>query len=85
MAVSHQTNTSGWSETSELSQAQQCWLDPQASHLYNGDWQTEVSRDFGLWLNNRLEKASQQQLMLGSEALQHWQALCYDAIREAGR
>lgn len=85
LAVSHQTNTSGWSETSELSQAQQCWLDPQASHLYNGDWQTEVSRDFGLWLNNRLEKASQQQLMLGSEALQHWQALCHDAIREAGR
>ena len=85
LAVSHQTNTSGWSETSELSQAQQCWLDPQASHLYNGDWQTEVSRDFGLWLNNRLEKISQQQLMLGSEALQHWQALCHDAIREAGR
>ncbi|MCD9496933.1 type I-F CRISPR-associated protein Csy1 [Photobacterium carnosum] len=85
LAVSHQTNTSGWSETSELFQAQQCWLDPQASHLYNGDWQTEVSRDFGLWLNNRLEKASQQQLMLGSEALQHWQALCHDAIREAGR
>ena len=85
LAVSHQTNTSGWSETSELSQAQQCWLDPQAEHLYSGDWQTEVSRDFGLWLNNRLEKASQQQLMLGSEALQHWQALCHDAIREAGR
>ncbi|WP_297481973.1 type I-F CRISPR-associated protein Csy1 [uncultured Photobacterium sp.] len=85
LAVSHQTNMSGWSETSELSQAQQCWLDPQAGHLYNGDWQTEVSRDFGLWLNNRLEKASQQQLMLGSEALQHWQALCHDAIREAGR
>ena len=85
LAVSHQTNTSGWSETSELSQAQQCWLDPQAEHLYSGDWQTEISRDFGLWLNNRLEKASQQQLMLGSEALQHWQALCHDAIREAGR
>ncbi|MCD9465678.1 type I-F CRISPR-associated protein Csy1 [Photobacterium iliopiscarium] len=85
LAVSHQTNTSGWSETSELSQAQQCWLDPQAEHLYSGDWQTEISRDFGLWLNNRLEKASQQQLMLGSEALQYWQALCHDAIREAGR
>ncbi|MCD9531781.1 type I-F CRISPR-associated protein Csy1 [Photobacterium carnosum] len=85
LAAPHQVNAKGWSETSELSPAQQCWLDPQAEHLYSGDWQTEVSRDFGLWLNNRLEKASQQQLMLGSEALQHWQALCHDAIREAGR
>ncbi|MCD9510368.1 type I-F CRISPR-associated protein Csy1 [Photobacterium phosphoreum] len=85
LAAPHQVNAKGWSETSELSPAQQCWLDPQADHLYSGDWQTEVSRDFGLWLNNRLEKASQQQLMLGSEALQHWQALCHDAIREAGR
>ena len=85
LAAPHQVNAKGWSETSELSSAQQCWLDPQADHLYSGDWQTEVSRDFGLWLNNRLEKASQQQLMLGSEALQHWQALCHDAIREAGR
>ncbi len=85
LAAPHQVNAKGWSETSELSSAQQCWLDPQADHLYSGDWQTEVSRDFGLWLNNRLEKISQQQLMLGSEALQHWQALCHDAIREAGR
>lgn len=85
LAAPHQVNAKGWSETSELSPAQQCWLDPQAEHLYSGDWQTEISRDFGLWLNNRLEKASQQQLMLGSEALQHWQALCHDAIREAGR
>lgn len=85
LAAAHQTNTRGWSEESELSPAQQCWLDPQVEHLYSGDWQTEVSRDFGLWLNNRLEKISQQQLMLGSEALQHWQALCDDAIREAGR
>lgn len=85
LATSHQTNTRGWSQESELSLAQQCWLDPQADHLYDGDWQTEVSRDFGLWLNNRLEKVSQQQLMLGSEALQHWQTLCHDAIREAGR
>ncbi|WP_256384492.1 type I-F CRISPR-associated protein Csy1 [Photobacterium toruni] len=85
LAAAHQTNTCGWSKDSELSFAQQCWLDPQAEHLYSGDWQTEISRDFGLWLNNRLEKASQQQLMLGSEALQHWQALCHDAIREAGR
>ena len=85
LAAPHQVNAKGWSETSELSSAQQCWLDPQAEHLYSGDWQTEVSRDFGLWLNNRLEKISQQQLMLGSEALQHWQALCHDAIREAGR
>ncbi|OBU15299.1 type I-F CRISPR-associated protein Csy1 [Photobacterium aquimaris] len=85
LAAPHQVNAKGWSESSELSSAQQCWLDPQASHLYSGDWQAEVSRDFGLWLNNRLEKASQQQLMLGSEALQHWQTLCHDAIREAGR
>ncbi|PSV15975.1 type I-F CRISPR-associated protein Csy1 [Photobacterium kishitanii] len=85
LAAAHQVNIKGWSETSELSPAQQCWLDPQADHLYSGDWQIEVSRDFGLWLNNRLEKASQQQLILGSEALQHWQALCHDAIREAGR
>lgn len=85
LAAPHQVNVKGWSETSELSPAQQCWLDPQAEHLYSGDWQTEVSRDFGLWLNNRLEKVSKQQLMLGSEALQHWQTLCHDAIREAGR
>ncbi|MEC6797941.1 type I-F CRISPR-associated protein Csy1 [Photobacterium sp. S4TG1] len=85
LAANHQVSPQGWSENSELSPAQQCWLDPQASHSYSGDWQVEVSRDFGLWLNNRLEKASQQQLMLGSEALQHWQTLCHDAIREAGR
>ncbi|WP_394167291.1 type I-F CRISPR-associated protein Csy1 [Photobacterium piscicola] len=85
LAANHQAFSQGWSENCELSSAQQCWLDPQASHLYSGDWQAEVSRDFGLWLNNRLEKASQQQLMLGSEALQHWQTLCHDAIREAGR
>ena len=81
-AATHQAQLSSWSQHSELSHAQQCWLDPKAEHHSDIAWQQEVSRDFGLWLNHRLEKASQNQLMLGSEALNYWQSLCEQALFE---
>lgn len=69
----------GWSLTPEcrLNPAEQCWLDPERSKVdeafaaerRRGDWQDDVCRRFGNWLNARLNT---EKTPMGSAEAQHW-------------
>ena len=55
-------NKPGWTKEAEkLKASHKLWLDPYRSEQAfqdlrrAGDWQGEVCRDFGLWLNGKLE------------------------------
>ncbi len=56
----------GWSATTDLSLAEQLWLDPYRGELdeefkqqrANNDWQSDISRQFSTWLNSRLSYKS---------------------------
>lgn len=69
----------GWSLTPEcrLNPAEQCWLDPERSKVdeafaaerRRGDWQDDVCRRFGNWLNARLNT---EKTPMGAAEAQHW-------------
>lgn len=72
----------GWSTQADcqLNLAEQCWLDPArslsdedfASRYRSGDWQTEVSRSFGNWLNASLK--TDKSIFGSAEALE-WRTM----------
>lgn len=59
--IQNLTELSGWSKTSNLKQSHKLWLDIDYNNesfkqqRESGDWQIEVCKDFGLWLNKKLE------------------------------
>lgn len=56
----------GWSTTTDLSLAEQLWLDPYRCELDEefkqqrgkSDWQSDIARQFATWLNSRLSYKS---------------------------
>lgn len=56
----------GWSATTDLSTAEQLWLDPYRAELdeefekqrVQNDWQNVIARQFATWLNSRLSYKS---------------------------
>lgn len=78
----------GWSASPEclLNSAEQCWLDPEraeqdsdfASLQQRGDWQDEICRRFGNWLNTRLTTANTQ---MGAVEAAHWRDVLNDEMR----
>ncbi|WP_226067439.1 type I-F CRISPR-associated protein Csy1 [Dickeya zeae] len=82
----------GWSLDSQLKRSQQLWLDPCRSlsdtvfrrERDADDWQQEVARDFGLWLNARLQH---EKLIFGEVERREWStaALFKQRLRENER
>lgn len=72
----------GWSAQADcqLNLAEQCWLDPArglsdedfATLYRRGDWQIEVSRSFGNWLNASLKT---DKTIFGSAEALEWQTM----------
>jgi CRISPR-associated protein Csy1 len=79
---------SGWSALPEclLNSAEQCWLDPEraeqdtdfASLRQRGDWQDEICRRFGNWLNARLTTPNTP---MGAVEAAHWRDVLDDEMR----
>lgn len=79
---------SGWTASSEclLNSAEQCWLDPQraeqdadfASLRQRGDWQDEICRRFGNWLNARLTTPNTP---MGAVEAAHWRDVLDEEMR----
>ncbi len=69
----------GWTKDPDcqLNPAEQCWLDPGraeadpefAAQYRRGDWQDEVARSFGIWLNSRLDT---KKMHFDQSAAAHW-------------
>lgn len=79
---------SGWSASPEclLNSAEQCWLDPEraeqdadfASLRQRGDWQDEICRRFGNWLNARLTTSNTP---MDAVSAAHWQEVLHKEMR----
>ncbi len=78
----------GWSALPEclLNSAEQCWLDPEraeqdadfASLRQRGDWQDEICRRFGNWLNARLTTPNTP---MGAVEAAHWRDVLDEEMR----
>ncbi|WP_233960335.1 type I-F CRISPR-associated protein Csy1 [Pectobacterium versatile] len=76
-ASSVQNLSAGWSAESELTRAQQLWLDPYRAETDTvfrrereaGGWQKAVAYDFGRWLNRRLKH---EELIFGEVERREW-------------
>ncbi|MCL6338179.1 type I-F CRISPR-associated protein Csy1 [Pectobacterium carotovorum subsp. carotovorum] len=76
-ASSVQNLSAGWSAESELTRAQQLWLDPYRAETDTvfrrereaEDWQKDVAYDFGRWLNRRLKH---EDLIFGEVERREW-------------
>lgn len=78
----------GWSARPEclLDSAEQCWLDPEraeqdtdfASLRQRGDWQDEICRRFGNWLNARL---TTHNTPMGAVEAAHWRDVLKEEMR----
>ncbi|KAB2926983.1 MAG: type I-F CRISPR-associated protein Csy1 [Dechloromonas sp.] len=78
----------GWSASPEclLNSAEQCWLDPEraeqdadfASLRQRGDWQDEICRRFGNWLNARLTTPNTP---MGAVEAAHWRDVLDEEMR----
>lgn len=78
----------GWTLQSEcqLNTAEQCWLDPNraeqdadfASLRRRGDWQDEICRRFGNWLNARLTTANTP---MDAITAAHWKDVMENEMR----
>lgn len=78
----------GWSASPEclLNSAEQCWLDPErpeqdadfASLRQSGDWQDEICRRFGNWLNARLTTPNTP---MGAVEAAHWREVLDEEMR----
>lgn len=70
----------------QLNLAERCWLDPEradtdadfASQRNRGDWQEEISRRFGNWLNARLTTANTP---MDAVSAAHWRDLLDEEMR----
>jgi len=79
----------GWSENAdELKQSHKLWLDPYRQdeefqdQRTSGEWQTEVCKDFGVWLNKKLEH---KKMLFGKIESKHWAKLLKNQLREFER
>ncbi|MBP2835301.1 type I-F CRISPR-associated protein Csy1 [Dickeya parazeae] len=82
----------GWSKDSRLNVPLQLWLDPwRCQHddafryaREGGDWKEQVAREFGLWLNARLQH---EKLIFGEVERREWStaALFKRRLRETER
>ncbi|QYM94710.1 type I-F CRISPR-associated protein Csy1 [Dickeya ananatis] len=82
----------GWSKDSRLNVPLQLWLDPfrcrqDDAFCYareGGDWKEQVAREFGLWLNARLQH---EKLIFGEVERREWStaALFKQRLRETER
>lgn len=78
----------GWSASPEclLNSAEQCWLDPERAELdadfaslrQRGDWQDEICRRFGNWLNARLTTPNTP---MGVVEAAHWRDVLDEEMR----
>ena len=78
----------GWTSQPEcqLNSVEQCWLDPEraeqdadfASLRQRGDWQDEVCRRFGNWLNARLTTPNTP---MGTIEAVHWRDVLNEEMR----
>lgn len=78
----------GWTQQPEcqLNSAEQCWLDPEraeddpdfASLRRKGDWQDEICRRFGNWLNARV---AAEKTPMGAVEAAHWRDVLNDEMR----
>ncbi len=76
----------GWSETNcKLKKTHQLWLDLHRKDENfqlcrdSGEWQKEVCKDFGLWLNKKLESKT---MVLAKIESTHWAKLLRRQLRE---
>lgn len=76
----------GWSETDcKLKESHQLWLDlhrnDESFQRYrdSGEWQKEVCKDFGLWLNKKLEH---KKMVFAKIESSHWAKLLKRQLRE---
>ncbi|WP_159566579.1 type I-F CRISPR-associated protein Csy1 [Budvicia diplopodorum] len=85
----------GWSDGSNLKEAHAFWLDPKraetdtqwAEQRENTDWKTELAHDFGLWLNQQLNKAydNNKQIHLADTEQKAWKYDMVDLIKQTIR
>ena len=74
--IQNMTEDVGWSIDSELSDAEQLWLDPyrpdEAFQLrrQTTDWQTDIAHRFATWLNERLQ--GNKGMDVGDNELNEW-------------
>lgn len=79
----------GWSETDcQLKESHKLWLDLHHKdkdfqlHRESGEWQKEVCKDFGLWLNKKLESKT---MVFAKIESSHWAKLLKRQLREFER
>lgn len=79
----------GWSETGcKLKKSHKLWLDlhlqDESFQQYrdSGEWQKEVCKDFGLWLNKKLEH---KKMVFAKIESSHWSKLLKRQLREFER
>lgn len=72
----------GWSTESDLSRAEQLWLDPYRGEVdqafkddrEKNDWQNEIARQFAAWLNYKISNSSDR-LRTADPEFAEWQKL----------
>lgn len=75
----------GWSASSKLKQSHKLWLDPHRNdELFQaqrkaGDWQAEICKDFGKWLNKKLEH---KKMLFAKIESDHWAKLLKRPLQE---
>lgn len=79
-------NTGGWSKAGcKLKESHKLWLDihqeDETFQIYreSGEWQQEVCKDFGLWLNKKLENKT---MVFAKIESSHWAKLLKRQLRE---
>lgn len=80
--IQHQSDKRGWSMESDLTLAEQLWLDPHRSEFdeafrterEKNEWQGEIARQFVAWLNHKISHKSDL-LYTGDPEFGEWQKL----------
>lgn len=78
--IQHQSDKGGWSAESDLTLAEQLWLDPHRSDFdeafrterEKNEWQGEIARQFAAWLNHKISLKSDL-LYTGDPEFGEWQ------------
>ena len=85
-SIQNLVNQAGWSENAKkLKSSHQLWLDPFRDEeefqqqRKSIDWQSDICRDFSLWLNKRLDH---KKLTLGKLQEAFWQKIFKPRLRE---
>lgn len=81
-SIQHQSDKGGWSVESDLTLAEQLWLDPYRSEFdeafraerEKNEWQGEIARQFAAWLNHKVSHKSDL-LYTGDPEFREWQKL----------